>query len=93
MSKETAVLINNWFILYFLSVVLIGTIYPIFLDVILDEQISVGPPFYNKLILPFLIPFVLFMSMDIPRLDRFSFRTSMDFEYKSCDATAIYTTF
>ena len=63
LSKETAVLINNWFILYFLSVVLIGTIYPIFLDVILDEQISVGPPFYNKLILPFLIPFVLFMSI------------------------------
>ncbi len=63
LSKETAVLINNWFILYFLSVVLIGTIYPIFLDVIIDEQISVGPPFYNKLILPFLIPFVLFMSI------------------------------
>ena len=63
LSKETAVLINNWFLLYFLSVVLIGTIYPIFLDVILDEQISVGPPFYNKLILPFLIPFVLFMSV------------------------------
>ncbi|MDA9731918.1 heme lyase CcmF/NrfE family subunit [Candidatus Pelagibacter sp.] len=63
LSKETAVLVNNWFILYFLSVVLIGTIYPIFLDVIMDEQISVGPPFYNKLILPFLIPFVLFMSI------------------------------
>ena len=63
LSKETAILINNWFILYFLSVVLIGTIYPIFLDVILDKQISVGPPFYNKLILPFLIPFVLFMSI------------------------------
>ncbi len=63
LSKETAILINNWFILYFLSVVLIGTIYPIFLDVLLDEQISVGPPFYNKLILPFLIPFVLFMSI------------------------------
>ncbi|MFL2853163.1 MAG: heme lyase CcmF/NrfE family subunit [Candidatus Pelagibacter sp.] len=63
LSKETSILINNWFILYFLSVVLIGTIYPIFLDVILNEQISVGPPFYNKLILPFLIPFVLFMSI------------------------------
>ena len=63
LSKETSILINNWFILYFLSVVLIGTVYPIFLDVLLDEQISVGPPFYNKLILPFLIPFVLFMSI------------------------------
>ena len=63
LSKESSILINNWFILYFLSVVLIGTVYPIFLDVLLDEQISIGPPFYNKLILPFLIPFVLFMSI------------------------------
>ena len=39
--------------MYFLSVVLIGTIYPIFLEVISSEKISVGPPFYNKLIDPF----------------------------------------
>ena len=30
LSKETSILINNWFMMYFLSVVLIGTIYPIF---------------------------------------------------------------
>ena len=48
--------------MYFLSVVLIGTVYPIFLDVIAIEKISVGPPFYNKLMLPFLIPFLLLMS-------------------------------
>jgi cytochrome c-type biogenesis protein CcmF len=34
LSKETAIVINNWFMMYFLSVVLIGTIYPIFLDVL-----------------------------------------------------------
>ena len=34
LSKETSILINNWFMMYFLSVVLIGTVYPIFLDVI-----------------------------------------------------------
>ena len=28
-SKETSILINNWFMMYFLSVVLIGTVYPI----------------------------------------------------------------
>ena len=44
--------------MYFLTVVLIGTIYPIFLDVISSEKISVGPPFYHKLIIPFLIPFL-----------------------------------
>ena len=63
LSKETSILINNWFMMYFLSVVLIGTVYPIFLDVISSEQISVGPPFYHKLIVPFLIPFLIFMAI------------------------------
>ena len=62
-SKETSILVNNWFMMYFLSVVLIGTIYPIFLEVISLEKISVGPPFYNKLIMPFLIPFLLAMAL------------------------------
>ena len=62
-SKETSILINNWFIIYFLSVILIGTIYPIFLEVITNEKISVGPPFYNKLIIPFIIPFLVLMSI------------------------------
>ena len=63
LSKETSILINNWFMMYFLSVVLIGTIYPIFLDVISSQKISVGPPFYHKLIIPFLIPFLIFMAI------------------------------
>ena len=63
LSKETSILVNNWFMMYFLSVVLIGTIYPIFLEVITANKISVGPPFYNKLILPFLIPFLIAMAI------------------------------
>ncbi len=63
LSKETAILINNWFMMYFLSVVLIGTVYPIFLDVVSSQKISVGPPFYHKLIIPFLIPFLLMMAI------------------------------
>ena len=67
LSKETSILINNWFMMYFLTVVLVGTIYPIFLEVISSEKISVGPPFFNKLIIPFLIPFLLAMAIG-PRL-------------------------
>ena len=63
LSKETSILVNNWFMMYFLSVVLIGTVYPIFLDVMISKKISVGPPFYNKLIIPFLIPFLLMMAI------------------------------
>ena len=63
LSKETSIIINNWFMMYFLSVVLVGTVYPIFLDVLTSEKISVGPPFYHKLIIPFLIPFLLIMAI------------------------------
>ncbi len=63
LSKETSIVINNWFMMYFLSVILIGTIYPIFLEVITSEKISVGPPFYNKLIIPFLVPFLIIMAI------------------------------
>ena len=62
-SKETAIIVNNWFMMFFLSVVLIGTVYPIFLEVINGSKISIGPPFYQKLIVPFLIPFLLFMAV------------------------------
>jgi cytochrome c-type biogenesis protein CcmF len=63
LSKETSILVNNWFMMYFLTVVLIGTVYPIFLEVISSEKISVGPPFYHKLIIPFLIPFLFMMAI------------------------------
>ena len=63
LSKETSIIVNNWFMMYFLSVVLIGTIYPIFLEVLSSQKISVGPPFYHKLIIPFLIPFLIAMAV------------------------------
>ena len=66
-SKETLILVNNWFLMYFLSVVLIGTVYPIFLEVLTGEKISIGPPFFHKLIIPFLIIFLIFMSI-VPSL-------------------------
>ena len=54
--------------MYFLTVVLIGTVYPIFLEVISSEKISVGPPFYHKLIAPLLIPFLFAMTVG-PKLN------------------------
>ena len=67
-SKETSILINNWFMMYFLSVVLIGTTYPIFLEVIVNEKISIGPPFFNKLLIPFIVLFLIFMALG-PKLN------------------------
>ena len=61
-SKETFILINNWFMMFYLITVLLGTIYPIFTDALTDNKISVGPPFYNTIILPVVIIFLLFMA-------------------------------
>ena len=62
LSKEFFILINNWFMIFFLIVVLIGTIYPIALEVLSQKKISVGPPYFNVVLAPFLIPFLFFLS-------------------------------
>ena len=62
-SKETFVLINNWFMMFYLLTVLLGTLYPIFTDALLNSKISVGPPFYNAVIIPVVIAFLVFMAI------------------------------
>ena len=67
-SKETFILVNNWFMVFFLVSVLIGTLYPIFLEIITKSKISVGPPYYNFIIIPFVCPLLLFMAIG-PQFD------------------------
>ena len=62
-SKETFVLINNWFMLFYLLTILIGTLYPIFTDALTNNKISVGPPFYNAVIFPVVAVFLIFMAI------------------------------
>ena len=62
-SKETFILINNWFMMFYLVTVLLGTIYPIFTDVLTGNKISVGPPFYNMVIVPIVVIFLILMAI------------------------------
>jgi cytochrome c-type biogenesis protein CcmF len=62
-SRETFILANNWFMAFFLVTVLIGMLYPIFLDVLTNEKISVGPPFFNIVIIPLVVPFLVLMAI------------------------------
>tara|TARA_A100001015_G_C15031266_1_gene733402 strand:+ start:428 stop:2311 length:1884 start_codon:yes stop_codon:yes gene_type:complete len=61
-TKESFIIANNWFMIFFLGVVLIGTLYPVFLDTITGSKISVGPPYYNLILAPFLIPLLFLMT-------------------------------
>tara|TARA_Y100000591_G_C21752601_1_gene655598 strand:- start:97 stop:1209 length:1113 start_codon:yes stop_codon:yes gene_type:complete len=62
-SRETFILINNWFMMFYLITVLLGTLYPIFTDAISNTKVSVGPPFYNSVIIPVVIAFLFFMAV------------------------------
>ena len=62
-SKETYVLINNWFMMFYLITVLLGTLYPIFTDALSKSKISVGPPFYNSVIIPIVVVFLFLMAI------------------------------
>tara|TARA_B100000963_G_scaffold358308_1_gene382627 strand:+ start:234 stop:2114 length:1881 start_codon:yes stop_codon:yes gene_type:complete len=62
-SREIFIISNNWFMAFYLITVFIGTIYPIFTEVIFNTKISVGPPFYNLIIAPIVIPFLFIMAI------------------------------
>ena len=62
-SKETFILINNWFMIFYLFTILLGTIYPIFTEALFANKISVGPPFYNSVIIPIVVLFLIIMAI------------------------------
>ena len=62
-SKIGSILLNNYFLIVALFVVLLGTIYPIFSRGIFDEFISIGPEYYNKIFGFLITPFLIFLAI------------------------------
>ncbi len=58
-SREGSLVLNNLFLTAACATVLVGTLYPLVLDAITGEQISVGPPFFNLTFVPLMIPLLL----------------------------------
>jgi cytochrome c-type biogenesis protein CcmF len=62
-SRETALLLNNVFLVASCACVFVGTLYPLVLDALNGTKISVGPPYYALTFAPiffallFLVPF------------------------------------
>jgi cytochrome c-type biogenesis protein CcmF len=57
-SREGALVLNNLLLCSIAAVVLVGTLYPMFADLMLKEKFSVGPPFFNTAILPLAVPLI-----------------------------------
>jgi cytochrome c-type biogenesis protein CcmF len=62
-SREAGLLINNLLIATATATVLFGTLYPLFLEAITGEKISVGPPFFNASFIPITLPLILVMGL------------------------------
>jgi len=63
LSKETALLANNVLFLVAAGAVLLGTLYPLFLDALGLGKISVGPPYFDSVFLPLMVPTVFLMGI------------------------------
>lgn len=62
-SREGALVLNNLLLTTAVATVLIGTLYPLILDVLGGGKVSVGPPFFNFTFVPIVAPMVLAMAI------------------------------
>lgn len=59
-SRETLLLLNNVLLTTAAATVLLGTLYPLIVDALNLGKLSVGPPYFNAVFVPIMVP-VLFL--------------------------------
>jgi cytochrome c-type biogenesis protein CcmF len=62
-SREGMLLANNVLLVAALGSVLLGTLYPLFLDALDLGKISVGPPYFDTVFLPLMTPAIFLMGI------------------------------
>lgn len=60
-SREGGLLFNNLIMSIAAGSVLLGTLYPLFVDALGGGRVSVGPPFFNAVFVPLMIPLIVAM--------------------------------
>jgi cytochrome c-type biogenesis protein CcmF len=63
LSRESALVANNLLMSAMLGVVLVGTLYPMALEGMGGAQISVGPPYFNRTVVPMLLVATVLMGI------------------------------
>jgi cytochrome c-type biogenesis protein CcmF len=61
LSRESALLFNNVLLVVAAATVLLGTLYPLLLDALGLGKISVGPPYFEAVFVPLMIPLLLLL--------------------------------
>ncbi|WP_218510743.1 heme lyase CcmF/NrfE family subunit [Variovorax sp. dw_308] len=63
LSRESMLLANNVVLTAAAMSVLLGTLYPLALDVLRGEKISVGPPYFEAVFIPLMAPAIFLMGV------------------------------
>jgi cytochrome c-type biogenesis protein CcmF len=63
MSRETLLLLNNVMLVVAAGSVLLGTLYPLFIDAMGLGKLSVGPPYFNTVFVPLMMPLLFLMAV------------------------------
>jgi cytochrome c-type biogenesis protein CcmF len=58
-SREGALILNNLFLVSACGTVLVGTLYPLALEALTGDKISVGAPFFNATFAPLFVPVLI----------------------------------
>src|SRR4051812_31210618 len=58
-SREGALVVNNLFLATACATVFLGTLYPLALEALTGDKISVGAPFFNLTFVPIVVPLLL----------------------------------
>jgi cytochrome c-type biogenesis protein CcmF len=61
-SRETALMINNVLLVVAAGSVLLGTIYPLVIDALGLGKLSVGPPYFNSVFVPVMVPVLVLIA-------------------------------
>ncbi len=62
-SREGGMLLNNLLLTTGAAVVLLGTLYPLLVDAVGADKVSVGAPFFNLVFVPLMLPMVAAMAV------------------------------
>jgi len=62
-SRESMLLTNNVLLLVAAAAVMLGTLYPLFLDALGLGKISVGPPYFEAVFMPLMAPAIFLMGV------------------------------
>lgn len=62
-SRESMLLVNNVILCVAMGAVLLGTLYPLFLDALNAGKISVGPPYFEAVFGPIMLPMVFLLAI------------------------------